>query len=66
MEYLGCQGCSNYGSTSFMGHTFMVCWGNVNNPLKCPLRKRVLNPDIKEFVDDLNKRLEGLNANRTR
>lgn len=51
MEYLGCQGCSNNAIVELLGRKTSVCMGNVNNPVKCSLRKRVLNPDIKEFFE---------------
>lgn len=51
MEYLGCKGCSNNAVVELCGKVANVCMGNVNNPLKCVLRKRVLNPDVKEFFE---------------
>lgn len=51
MNYLGCQGCSNNATIELCGRVTTVCMGNVNNPLKCVLRKRVLNPDIAEFFN---------------
>ena len=51
MNYLGCQGCSNNAIIELCGRVTTVCMGNVNNRLKCPMRKRVLNPDIKEFFE---------------
>ena len=55
MEYLGCKGCRNNVLVDFLGKKVSLCYGNVNNPLKCGLRKRVLNPDIAEFFNSLNK-----------
>ena len=55
MNYLSCQGCSNNATVVFLDKKVSICMGNVNNPLKCGLRKRVLNPDIAEFVYSLNK-----------
>ena len=51
MKYLGCQGCSNNAAVEFLGKQVSLCMGNVNNPVKCPLRKRVLNPDVVEFFN---------------
>ena len=51
MKYLGCQGCSNNATVDFLGKKVNVCMGNVNNRVKCTLRKRVLNPDIAEFFE---------------
>ena len=51
MEYLGCQGCSNRATVEILDRKTSVCMGNVNNPVKCILRKRVLNPDIAEFFE---------------
>ena len=49
MKYLGCEGCSNYTHENMWGMDVHYCGANVNNPLKCGLRKRVLNPDWVEF-----------------
>lgn len=51
MKYLGCEGCSNYKEIVLSDFQEIICWANVNNPLKCTLRKRVLNPDIAEFFN---------------
>ena len=49
MKYLGCEGCCNYIKENIWGMDVHFCCANVHNPLKCTLRKRVLNPDIAEF-----------------
>lgn len=49
MNYSGCEGCSNNAIVDFLGKKVSICMGNVNNPIKCPLRKRVLDPDWEEF-----------------
>ena len=49
MKYLGCEGCSNYHEITLVDYLGSYCWANVDNPIKCPLRKRVLNEDIAEF-----------------
>ena len=49
MEYSGCQGCVNYQTVEIEHLVSKVCMANVNNPIKCVLRKRVLNEDIAEF-----------------
>ena len=51
MRYLGCEGCMNYREETIYGMSVSYCAANVNYPLKCSLRKRVLNPDIKEFFE---------------
>jgi hypothetical protein len=56
MKYMeNCKTCMNYRNENIWGNQTEYCAGNVNNPLKCILRKRVLNPDIAEFVYSLNK-----------
>lgn len=51
MKYLGCEGCMNYREETIYGMSVSYCAGGVSIPEKCPLRKRVLNPDIKEFFE---------------
>lgn len=57
MKYLGCEGCMNYREETIYGMSVSYCAGNVHNPLKCILRERVLNPDIAEFFEKTNERL---------
>lgn len=49
MKYLGCQECDNYRTIELHDAKLTCCWADVKDPLKCPLKKRVLNPDIAEF-----------------
>ena len=50
MKYMeNCKTCMNYRNENIWGNQTEYCAGNVNNPLKCCLRPRVLNPDIREF-----------------
>lgn len=51
MKYLACKGCMNYREENIYGMSVSYCAGNVNNPLKCVLRTRVVDPDWVEFFN---------------
>lgn len=58
MNYMyNCQSCANYRNENIWGNQAEYCAGNVHNPLKCALRKKIVNPDIQEFFQKTNERL---------
>ena len=52
MNYMeNCKTCMNYRNENIWGNQTEYCAANVNYPLKCSLRPRVLNPDWVEFFN---------------
>lgn len=58
MKYMyNCQFCTSYRNENIWGNQVEYCAANVYKTLKCCLRPRVLNPDIAEFFQKTNERL---------
>lgn len=65
MDYMtNCKTCMNYRNENIWGNQVQYCAGGVHNPIKCTLRKRVLNPDIAEFFEATCERFREVNNAR--